>query len=92
MASNDTPTPSVSRDCVETAYSFFHQKERIYIHSTLDWQKDDIEYAIESYVDDMNKELYLLLSNGRKDFLRNHTTFASDISHAVETLEKILFG
>ncbi|MBO7578788.1 MAG: hypothetical protein J6T43_07390 [Prevotella sp.] len=25
---------------------------------TLDWQKDDIEYAIASYADDMSRDLY----------------------------------
>ena len=42
------------RDSIETAYSFLHQKRNVYIHSSLDWQKDDIEYAVASYVDDMN--------------------------------------
>ena len=48
----------ITKDSIETAYSFLHQKRNVYIHSTLDWQKDDIEYAIGSYVDDMSKELY----------------------------------
>ena len=33
--------------------------------------KDDIELAIDSYVDDMNQELYETISSGRIDFLRN---------------------
>ena len=33
----------ITKDSIETAYSFLHQKQRIYVHSTLDWQKDDIE-------------------------------------------------
>lgn len=76
----------ISKYAIESAYAFFHQKQRIYQYSTLDWQKDDIEYAIEDYVSQMNEELYSLLSNGRTDFLRNHTTFAEDILYAVETL------
>ena len=48
----------ITRDSIETAYSFLHQKRNVYIHSSLDWQKDDIEYAIASYVDDMNRNLY----------------------------------
>ena len=32
----------ITKDSIETAYSFLHQKQRIYVHSTLDWQKDDI--------------------------------------------------
>ena len=61
----------ITKDSIETAYSFLHQKRRstsgrllptgrknVYIHSSLDWQKDDIEYAIASYADDMSRELY----------------------------------
>jgi len=47
----------ITKDGIETAYSFLHQKRNVYIHSTLDWQKDDIEYAIASYVDGMSQEL-----------------------------------
>ena len=39
----------ITKDSIETAYSFLHQKQRIYVHSTLDWQKDDIELAISDY-------------------------------------------
>ena len=60
----------ITRDSIETAYSFLHQKRQVYIHSSLDWQKDDIEYAIASYVDDMSQELYEVLSDHRSDFLR----------------------
>lgn len=80
----------ITKDSIETAYSFFHQKERIYAHSTLDWQRDDIECAIESYVDDMNPELYRLIAEGRKDFLRDHKQFQKDIMYAVDMLEKML--
>lgn len=48
----------ITKDSIETAYSFLHQKQRVYVYSTLNWQKDDIEIAIASYVDDMSKELY----------------------------------
>ena len=44
----------ISKDSIETAYSFLHQKRNVYIHSTLDWHKDDIELAIFSFVDDMS--------------------------------------
>ena len=40
----------MTKDSIETAYSFLHQKQRIYVHSTLDWQKDDIEMAIASSI------------------------------------------
>ena len=56
------------KDSIETAYSFLHQKRNVYIHSTLEWQKDDIEFAIASYVDDMSQELYEAISDGRADY------------------------
>ena len=80
----------ITRDSTETAYSFLHQKRNVYIHSTLDWQKDDIELAIGSYVDDMSKELYEAISDSRGDFLRVHKRFRDDITLAVERLENML--
>ena len=93
----------ITRDSIETACSFLHQKRRstsgrllptgrknIYIHSTLDWQRDDIELAIGSYVDDMSLELYEAISDGRADFLRDHKRFTEDITQAVERLENML--
>lgn len=78
------------KDAVQSAYAFFHQKQRIYQYSTLDWQKDDIEYAIENYVSQMDGEPYEFISKGQKDFLRNHSNFAEDILNAVDKLEKML--
>ena len=80
----------ITKDSIETTYSFLHQKRNVYIHSSLEWQKDDIEYSIGSYVDDMSQELYEVLSNGRTDFLRDHKRFQEDITLAVEQLEKML--
>ena len=80
----------ITRDSIETAYSFLHQKRNVYIHSTLDWQKDDIEYAIGTYVDDMSQELYEVISDGRIDFLRDHKRFVDDIAQAVERLETMV--
>ena len=80
----------ITRDCIETAYSFLHQKCNVYIHSTLDWQRDDIEYAIASYVDDMSLELYNAIAVGNTDFLRDHRRFEEDIKIAVERLESML--
>ena len=77
----------ITKHSIETAYSFLHQKRNVYIHSSLDWQKDDIEYAIGCYVDDMSKELYESISDGRADFLRDHKRFGDDITQAVERLE-----
>ena len=80
----------ITRDSIETAYSFLHQKRQVYIHSSLDWQKDDIEYAIDSYVEGMSQELYDAISGGRPDFLRDHKRFQEDIIKAVEQLEDML--
>jgi hypothetical protein len=80
----------ITRDSIETAYSFLHQKRQVYIHSSLDWQKDDIEYAIASYADDMSQELYDMIAEGRSDFLRDHDRFQEDITIAVEQLEGML--
>ena len=80
----------ITKDSIETAYSFLHQKRNVYIHSTLDWQKDDIELAIGSYVDDMSQELYEAISDGRDDFLRGHKRFGEDISLAVDRLDRML--
>ena len=80
----------ITRAGIETAYCFLHQKERVYAHSTMDWQRDDIEYAISSFADDMNPELYSLLADGRTDFLRPHAMFHADMLHALDILEKML--
>lgn len=80
----------ITRDSIETAYSFLHQKRNVYIHSSMDWQRDDIEYVIASYVDDMNEELLCEISGGNPDFLKDHSHFEEDISKAVELLEMML--
>ena len=67
----------ITKDSIETAYSFLHQKQRIYIHSTLD-------------CNDMSQELYDAISGGRADFLLDHKRFQEDITKAVEILEKML--
>ena len=71
------------RDSIEPAYSFLHQKRN-------DWQRDDIEYAIACYADEMSPELFQELSDGRADFLKDHKRFKEDITNAVERLEKML--
>ena len=80
----------ITRDSIETAYSFLHQKRNVYIHSSLNWQKDDIEIAIASYADEMSQELLDVISGGRADFLRDHKRFPEDITQAVERLENML--
>jgi hypothetical protein len=81
----------ITKDSIETAYSFLHQKRNVYIHSSIDWQKEDIEYAIASFVDAMSQELYDTISDGRADFLRDHKRFKEDITKAVEILENMLY-
>ena len=80
----------ITKDSIETAYSFLHQKQRIYVHSTLDWQKDDIEMAIAAYADDMSQELFEAISGGRADVLHDHKQFQDDITKAVGILETML--
>lgn len=80
----------ITKDSIETAYSFLHQKRNVYIHSSLDWQRDDIEYAIATFADGMSPSLYNAISGGRADFLRDHGRFEDDITQAVIRLERML--
>ncbi len=80
----------MTKDSIETAYSFLHQKLNIYTHSRLIWQKEDIEYAVASYVDSMSQELYDNISDKTADFLKDHQRFLEDIIQAVERLETML--
>ena len=79
----------ITRAGIETAYCFLHQKERVYAHSTMDWQRDDIEYAISSFADDM---ILSCIPAGRRPhrLLRSHATFHADMLHALDILEKML--
>ena len=80
----------IRKENVETAYCFFHQKQRVFQYSNMDWQKEDIEYAIASYLEDMNPELYACLSEGKDDYLKVHASFGEDLLHAVNRLEALL--
>lgn len=80
----------IARDAIETAFCFFHQKERVYAHSTMEWQKDDIEYAVASYAEGMNKKLYLSISHGREGFLFSHASFHDDLLQAIDELERMI--
>ena len=80
----------MTKDSIETAYSFLHQKRNVYVHSTMEWQRDDIEYAVASFVDEMSKELLEAISQGRSDFLKDHEKFGDDITLAVQQLEQLL--
>ena len=79
-----------TKDSVESAYCFFHQKLRVYEYSTSPTQRDDIEYAISQYIDEMNPSLYQLLAGDRKEFLLDHTRFEEDMREAQAKLEKMM--
>ena len=80
----------ISKDSIEAAYCFFHQKWQVYRFSGSPQQKDEIEYAISLYVDAMSGELYSLLADGQVDFLLSHATFANDMALAVSKLENLM--
>ena len=87
-----TAVEAIDKDSIETAYSFLHQKWNVYRRSTLPWQKDDIEYIISNYADDMDSSLYAAISCGNPEFLKDHQTFAADLEAAVSRLEHLTFG
>lgn len=80
------------RNSAEQAYCFFHQKWRVYSGSHSEAQKDDIEYAICSYVNCMDSGLRDIISGGEPSFLREHVSFERDIARALALLEKELEG
>lgn len=79
----------VTRDSIEAAYCFFHQKHRVYIYSTDQRQREDIEYAVESYADSMSPELYKKISGGNARFLRDYSSFQEDLETALTLLEQL---
>lgn len=81
---------TITKDSIEQSYAFLHQKWRIYSQSNMPTQRDDIEYAVASYTEVMNRDLYTLLAEGRTDYLMAHATFAADIERALERLELFL--
>lgn len=80
----------IPKDSIEAAYCFFHQKWQVYAYSNNAQQKDDIEYAIASYVSGMNPLLYSELAQGKDDFLCDHVTFEVDMQAAITSLEQWL--
>ena len=82
----------MDHSAIEQAYAFFHQKERVYRFSTSEAEKDHIEDAISSYVNQMSPELYEALSGGSNAFLREHTTFPEDIRAAIDKLDILRQG
>jgi len=88
-ATHKQPT-MISKDSIEQTYAFFHQKWRVYMYSDSPVQRDDIEYAIAMYVQDMSAELYAELARGRAEYLLSHREFADDMAEAVDRLERML--
>jgi len=78
------------RNTIEQAYAFFHQKLKLYEHSTSEKEMDHIEDCIAGYANSMSKELFEELSNGNEAFLHEHTSFLIDIRRAVDTMENWL--
>ena len=80
----------ITKDSIEQAFCFFHQKWRVYEHSKMDWQKDDIEYAIAQYVEGMNQSLYNVLSQGDEHYLLSHDSFAKNMKDAIDKLDVMM--
>ena len=78
------------RDTIEQAYAFFHQKLKVYEHSTSESEMDHIEDCIADYANSMSKELFDELSQGNPAFLHEHTTFQDDLLKAVSLMESWL--
>ena len=78
------------RNAIEQAYAFFHQKLKVYEHSTSEKEMDHIEDSIANYANSMSKELFAELSNGNQAFLHEHTTFQDDLKKAVCIMEEKL--
>ena len=79
----------ITAAAVESAYSFFHQKARVYAGSHIPSQRDDIEYAIAQYLELMSCEK---ISGGKPNFLKDHATFGQDIELAVRRLDEMMQG
>lgn len=79
-----------SKDTIKSAYSFLHQKNAVYRESTNPRQRDDIEYAVSSFANMMDRELYGTISKGKVDFLMDHDTFGADLDEAVSRMESML--
>ena len=82
----------MDHSAIEQAYAFFHQKEKVYRFSTSEAEKDHIEDAISSYVNQMSPELYEALSEGSDTFLQEHPTFQENIREALIKLESWLLA
>ena len=75
---------------VYIAYCFMHQKLRVYEHSSIARQRDEIETSIADYVGQMDQGLYHTLAGYTPEFLLTHSRFESDLRNAVAMLEQLL--
>lgn len=80
----------MDRSVIEQAYAFFHQKLKVYEHSTSEREMDHIEDTISEYADAMSSALFEELSAGNPAFLHEHTTFRADLIRAVNAMESWL--
>ena len=80
----------VDRNVIEQDYAFFHQKLKVYEHSTSEREMDHIEDTISAYADTMSPALFDALSGGNKAFLHEHMSFLKDLRLAVMLMEKEL--
>ena len=78
------------RNVIEQAYAFFHQKLKVYEHSTSEKEMDHIEDCIANYANSMSKELFDELSAGNPAFLHEHSSFREDLTKALWMMEKWL--
>ena len=78
------------RNTIEQAYAFFHQKLKVYEHSTSEREMDHIEDTISTYADAMSPALFRELSGGDPAFLHEHSTFLKELQQAVGDLESQL--
>ena len=78
------------RNAIEQAYAFFHQKLKVYEHSTSEKEMDHIEDCIANYANSMSKELFDELSVGNPAFLHEHGSFREDLTKAVCLMEEML--
>ena len=80
----------IDRSIIEQAYAFFHQKLKVYEHSTSEKEKDHIEDCIANYSNAMCKSLFEELSKGNPAFLHEHCSFKEDLTVAVREMESML--
>lgn len=78
------------RNAIEQAYAFFHQKLKVYEHSTSEREKDHIEDTIATYADAMSPALFEDLSGGNKAFLHEHASFLEELTRSVSQMEEHL--